>query len=262
LAITIDQVGRDLIPSPQGHHRRLENRQQQGSFTMAKTHDINVEFRDLQGKGASRRLRHTDNVPAIIYGGGEAPRMLQLDQKIAYRYSQQEWFFTNILILKAGDQTQRALVRDIQRHPYKQRIMHIDFQRVSDNEIVKLRVPVHFLNQEKSPAGKTGGSTILHELNDVEIACYPKDLPEFLEVDLIDLKIGDVLHISDIKLPTGVTIPSLKLGKSHDSSIVIAKAPIVEEVVVAAPAASKPVPAAKQKAPETSAAAKAPAKKK
>jgi large subunit ribosomal protein L25 len=227
---------------------------------MAKTHDVNVEFRNDQGKGASRRLRHTDKVPAILYGGGEAPRALQLDQTIAYRYSLQEWFYTNILLLKVGNETQKALLRDVQRHPYKQKLIHLDFQRVSENEIIKIRVPLHFLNQETSPAGKTGGALITHELNDVEVACYPRDLPEFLELDLADLKIGDVLHVSDIKLPNGVVIPSLKLGKMHDLPVVVAKAPIVEEEVVAAPTSSKPVPAAKQKAPE--AAAKAPAKKK
>ena len=234
---------------------------------MAKTHDIPVEFRDLQGKSASRRLRHTEKVPAILYGGGEAPRMLQLDQKIAYRYSQAEWFYTNILVLKEGEQTQRALLRDIQRHPYKQRLLHLDFQRVSDNEIVKIRVPLHFINQEKSPAGKITGSFIMHELNAVIVACLPKDLPENIEIDLIDLKIGDIIHISDIKLPEGVVIPSLKLGKMHDLPIVLAKAPLVEEVVAeVAPAGKKPAAKAAAKAPAAKAAAapaaKAPAAKK
>ena len=240
---------------------------------MAKTHDVAVEFRNDQGKGASRRLRLTENVPAIIYGGGEAPRALQLDQKIAYRYSQQEWFYTNILVLKAGNETQRALLRDIQRHPYKQQIMHLDFQRVSDSEIVKIRVPLHFVNQEISPAGKIGGAFIMHELNQVVVACLPKDLPEHLEVDLSELNIGDVIHISDIKLPEGVTIPSLRLGKLHNLPIVLAKPPLVEEVVeVAAPTkggkpVGKSVPAAAQKqdgkVPAAKAAAKAaPAKKK
>jgi large subunit ribosomal protein L25 len=237
---------------------------------MAKTHEVPVEFRDDQGKGASRRLRHTDKVPAILYGGGEAPRMLQLDQKIAYRYSQAEWFYTNILLLKAGNDTQRALLRDVQRHPYKQRLLHLDFQRVSDNEIVKIRVPLHFLNQEVSPAGKTGGALILHECNDVVVACFPKDLPEFIEVNLSELKIGDIIHLSDLKLPEGVTIPSLKLGKGHDLPVALAKMTAAEEEAAAAPEAGKPVPAAGQKndgkpaaAPAKAAAkaaAKAPAK--
>lgn len=233
---------------------------------MAKTHDVDVEFRNDQGKGASRRLRLADKVPAILYGGGEAPRALQIDQKFALRYSKQEWFFTNILLLKVGNDTQRALLRDIQRHPYKQQIMHLDFQRVSDTEIVKLRVPLHFLNQESSPAGKIGGSMIMHELNDIEIACLPTDLPEYLEVDLADLKIGDVVHISDIKLPKGVTVPSLRLGKLHDLPVVLAKAPRVEEEAPAEAAAATGKPAAKapaSKAPAAKApAAKAPAKKK
>ena len=235
---------------------------------MAKTHDVAVEFRNDQGKGASRRLRLTETVPAIIYGGGEAPRTLQMDQKIAYRSSQQGWFYTNILVLKAGGETQRALLRDIQRHPYKQQIMHLDFQRVTDNEIVKIRVPISFVNQEISPAGKIGGSLIMHELNQVVIACLPKDLPEFLEVDLSDLNVGDVLHISDIKLPKGVTIPSLRLGKMHNLPVVVAKPPLVEEVVeVVAPTkggkpVGKSVPAAAQKQDGKAPAAKAPAKKK
>lgn len=234
---------------------------------MAKTHDVDVEFRNDQGKGASRRLRLTDKVPAILYGGGQAPRALQIDQKFALRYSKQEWFFTNILLLKVGNDTQRALLRDIQRHPYKQQIMHLDFQRVSDTEIVKLRVPLHFLNQESSPAGKIGGSMIMHELNDIEIACLPNDLPEYLEVDLADLKIGDVVHISDIKLPKGVTVPSLRLGKLHDLPVVLAKAPRIEEEVApvdAAPAGGKPAAKAPaSKAPAAKApAAKAPAAKK
>ena len=233
---------------------------------MAKTHDVDVEFRNDQGKGASRRLRLADKVPAILYGGGEAPRALQIDQKFALRYSKQEWFFTNILLLKVGNDTQRALLRDIQRHPYKQQIMHLDFQRVTDTEVVKLRVPLHFLNQETSPAGKIGGALIMHELNDIEIACLPNDLPEYLEVDLADLKIGDVVHISDIKLPKGVSVPSLRLGKLHDLPVVLAKAPRVEEEVVADAPATGKAPASKapaSKAPAAKApAAKAPAKKK
>ena len=233
---------------------------------MAKTHDVDVEFRNDQGKGASRRLRLADKVPAILYGGGEAPRALQIDQKFALRYSKLEWFFTNILLLKVGNETQRALLRDIQRHPYKQQIMHLDFQRVTDTEIVKLRVPLHFLNQEGSPAGKIGGSLITHELNDIEIACLPNDLPEYLEVDLADLKIGDVVHISDIKLPQGVSVPSLRLGKLHNLPVVVAKAPRVEEEAAPADAAPSGKPASKapaSKAPAAKApAAKAPAKKK
>src|SRR5688500_6667628 len=138
----------------------------------------------------------------------------------------------------------------MQRHPYKAQIMHVDFQRVSENEAIRLSVPLHFLNQETSPAGKTGGVVIMHELNEVEISCLPKNLPEFIEVDLANLAEGDILHLSDIKLPEGVEIPELKLGKEHDVAVIIARQ-LKEEV--AAPVEGAPlaeVPAVKQATPE------------
>ena len=190
---------------------------------MAKIRNVPVEFRTDEGKGASRRLRRAGKVPAILYGGGEAPRLLQLDQLLAYRYAKNEWFYTSILELDVGNDKQKALLRDLQRHPYKPYLMHIDFQRVSETEPVRLRVPLHFLNQEISPAGKTGGCVILHELNDIEIECLPKDLPEHIDVDLSQLAVGDIVHLSDLKLPAGVEVPELKLGKEHDVAVVSAK---------------------------------------
>ncbi len=230
---------------------------------MAKVHKVPVEFRADNGKGASRRLRRSGKVPAILYGGDLPPRALQLDQLLAYRYAGNEWFYTSILELDVGAETQKALVRDLQRHPYKPLLTHIDFQRVLENEILRLRVPLHFLNQEKSPAGKTGGALILHELNDIEIACLPKDLPEFLEIDLIELKVGDTIHVSDIKLPAGVEIPSLKLGREHDLAVVVARMTVEEQPEAAAEgAAATPAPAAGKKAAAApaKAAAAAPAK--
>lgn len=235
---------------------------------MAKTHEVNVAFREDQGKGASRRLRHAGEVPAIIYGGGEAPRALKLTQKDALNYIGKEWFYTNILLLKAGDETQKALLRDVQKHPYKPIVMHIDFQRIREDEKVRLRVPLHFLNQEKSPAGKTAGCTVLHELNDVEVSCFPKDLPEFIAVDLGEMAVGQIIHVSDLKLPEGVEIPSLKLGKEHNLAVAIAKMAIVEaeatpaEAAPAAPAKKGGKAPAKPAAAAPAPAAKAPAKKK
>ncbi len=237
---------------------------------MAKVRNVPVEFRADEGKGASRRLRAAGKVPAILYGGGQAPRALQLDMLLAYRYANSEWFYTSILELDVGNETQKALLRDLQRHPYKPMLMHIDFQRVSETEPVRLRVPLHFINQEVSPAGKMAGALILHELNDVEISCLPKDLPEFLQIDLSNLQVGDTIHVSDIKLPEGVEIPSLKLGREHDVAVVVARM-IAEElpevpaegaVVPAAPAGKKPAakaaaaPAAKAAAPAKPAAKK------
>ncbi|MCB1605664.1 MAG: 50S ribosomal protein L25/general stress protein Ctc [Xanthomonadales bacterium] len=196
---------------------------------MATAHQVPVEFREDSGKGASRRLRRSEMVPAILYGGDLPPRSLQMTQKLASLYSTKEWFYTSVLELTVGDDVQRAVLRDIQRHPYKKRVMHLDFQRISDTETLRLRVPLHFLNQSTSPAGKTGGCVILHELNDVEIECLPKDLPEYIEVDLAKLEVGSVVHLSEIVLPAGVIIPELNLGKEHDVSVVSAKMAAVEK---------------------------------
>ncbi len=216
---------------------------------MAKIRNVPVEFRTDEGKGASRRLRRAGKVPAILYGGGEEPRMLQLDQLLAYRYAKNEWFYTSILELDVGNEKQKALLRDLQRHPYKPYLMHIDFQRVSETEPVRLKVPLHFLNQDSSPAGKTGGALVLHELNDLEISCLPKDLPEYLEIDLANLNVGDTIHISDIKLPEGVEVPSLKLGREHDLAVVVARMTVEEVAEEAAEGAEAAAPAAAGKKP-------------
>jgi len=228
---------------------------------MAKVQKVPVEFREDEGKGASRRLRRAGKVPAILYGGGQEPRLLQLDQLLVYRYAKSEWFYTSILELDVGNETQKALVRALQRHPYKPMLLHIDFQRVSENEPVRLRVPLHFLNQDVSPAGKTSGVLVLHELNDLWVSCLPKDLPEFIEVDLTELKEGDTIHISDLKLPEGVEVPSLKLGREHDLAVVVARMTAEEVVEVPEEGAAAAAPAAgKKKAAPAKAAAAAPAK--
>jgi len=119
-------------------------------------------------------------------------------------------------------------LRDMQRHPFKQQILHLDFLRINEDEAIRVRVPLHFINQESSPAGKTGGAIIMHEMTEVEISCLPKDLPEFIEVDLAELKVDDIIHLSGLKLPKGTEIVELKLGKEHDIAVVIAKLGRVE----------------------------------
>ena len=187
------------------------------------THEINVERRAVEGKGASRRLRTAGKIPAIVYGGGLDPVAIQLDHEKVWLASQNEWFYSSILDLSLAGDVQQVLLRDIQRHPFKQLIMHLDFQRVSADQALRASVPLHFLNEDKSPAGKTAGVLVLHELNEVEVSCLPKDLPEFIEVDLGALKVGDIVHLSQVKLPAGVEIPELRLGKEHDVAVVIAK---------------------------------------
>jgi large subunit ribosomal protein L25 len=231
-----------------------------GITKMAKTHAINVETRKDEGKGASRRLRHAGFVPAIVYGGELKPVSIKIEHKDVWHASQNEWFYSSILDLNLGGDVQRVLLRDMQRHPFKQLVLHLDFQRVNENEAIRVRVPLHFLNQELSPAGKTSGIVIMHELTDIEISCLPKNLPEHVEIDLSDLKPGDIVHLSELTLPEGVEIPELRFGKEHDHAVVVAKE--VREEAEAVPAAGEVEGAqAATAGAAPAAAAKAPAKK-
>jgi large subunit ribosomal protein L25 len=186
-------------------------------------HILKATGRKVEGKGASRRLRHAASIPAIVYGGKSAPQPVQLDHEKTWLAQQNEWFYSSILTLEIDGKPEPVLLRDMQRHPFKQIIMHLDFQRVDLNAALKASVPLHFLNQDSSPAGKAADVVITHELNEVTVSCLPKDLPEFIEIDLAKLAVGDVVHLSDIKLPKGVELPELKLGKEHDVAVVMAK---------------------------------------
>ena len=230
---------------------------------MATIHEIPAESRTDEGKGASRRLRQTGKVPAIVYGGSEAPAAIQLHHNTVFLASHNEWFYSSLLDLKVDGKAQKVLLRDMQRHPFKPQLLHLDFQRVDENTAIRIRVPLHFVNQEKSPAGKTSGVLVSHALTDIEISCLPRDLPEYIEVDLAELNIGDIVHISDLKLPNGVEIPELRLGKEHDAAVVTAQELRAE--VEAAPAegeaAAGAAPAAGAAAPAAAAGAKKDEKK-
>ena len=210
---------------------------------MAITHEIKVERRTDEGKGASRRLRHAAKIPAIVYGGELKPVSIQIDHEAIWLASQHEWFYSSILDLSLGGDIQKVLLRDMQRHPFKQQIMHLDFQRVNENEALRTAEPLHFIGEEASPAGKSSEVVVTHEQNEVVVECLPKDLPEFIEVDLSTLDVGQIVHLSDLKLPNGVSIPELKLGKEHDIAVVIAKHG--KEEVEEAPAETAEVPASK-----------------
>ena len=186
-------------------------------------HKISATSRKDEGKGASRRLRHAGMIPAVVYGGDAAPQSIQLEHEKTWLASQHEWFYSSIIDLEIDGKVEQALLRDMQRHPYRQIIMHLDFQRVEAGKMLRTSVPLHFVNEDNSPAGKSAEVVVTHELNEVTIECLPKDLPEFIEVDLGSLKSGDIVHLSQIKLPAGVSIPELKLGKEHDLAVVIAK---------------------------------------
>ncbi len=187
---------------------------------MAKTFAIPAELREDQGKGASRRLRREGLVPAILYGAGRDPRSLQIPHRFLLKALENEAFFTSLLEIDASGRKQKVVLRDLQRHPYKQQILHADFQRISEDEKLRMNVPLHFANEQDSPAGKMAGVVISHNVNDVEILCLPKHLPEYLEVDLVDMDVGTIVHLSDITLPEGVEIIAL----SHDDDAVVATA--------------------------------------
>jgi len=174
--------------------------------------DLIADFREDQGKGASRRLRREGRVPAIIYGGGRPPRKLSFDHNKVLRELENESFYSSVLNIKVGDKSQPAVVKDIQRHPAKPIIMHMDFQRIVAGEAIRMNVPLHFVGGDDAPGVKQDGGTMSQLITDVEVACLPKDLPEFIEVDVSALNVGDMLHLSDIKLPAGVEMPELAQG--------------------------------------------------
>ncbi|HST45787.1 MAG TPA: 50S ribosomal protein L25/general stress protein Ctc [Luteimonas sp.] len=208
-------------------------------------HTITATSRNDEGKGASRRLRRHALVPAVIYGGHAEPRSIQLEHEKTWVASQNEWFYASILSLELDGKTERVLLRDMQRHPYKQQIMHIDFQRVSANEAVRMNVPLHFINGDTSPAGKAADVALTHEMNEIEVSCLPADLPEFIEVDLGEMQVGDTVHLSDVKFPKGVE-STLKVDDEHNPAVAVArfvKEEIEEEVIDAEGAE---VPASKQ----------------
>lgn len=196
---------------------------------MSEQLDIPAQLRDVRGKGASRRLRRQGLVPGILYGGDRDPVALQITQQFLQHVMDDEGFYTTIQQISVDDgRKQKVIVRDLQRHPFKSEVMHIDFQRISDTEKLNIRVPLHFLNEEKSPAGKKSSVVIAHQITDVEILCLPKDLPEFLSLDLADMDVGDSRNLSDIETPEGVEIVSLM----HDEDLtVVSAAHVAEETV-------------------------------
>ena len=168
---------------------------------------VTAELRTDQGKGASRRLRRTGRLPGILYGAHKEPTMISLLHNEMVHHLEDEAFYSNLLTLNLGGSQETVVLKDLQRHPAKPFIMHADFQRVQADEKIRLHVPLHFINEAKCPGVKAGGK-VSHQLTDVEISCLPKDLPEFIEVDMAEMDVGDALHLSQLKLPAGVEYPS------------------------------------------------------
>jgi large subunit ribosomal protein L25 len=175
--------------------------------------ELVAEFRDAQGKGASRRLRHANKVPAILYGGHRDPRALSLDHTKLLLLLDNERFYSTIINLKVGELNQAAILKDVQRHPAKNAIVHIDLQRVLDDEKIRITIPLHFKGEAVSPGVKKGG-VVSHLRNEIEITCLPKDLPEFVEVDLSGVSLNQMVYLADLKVPDGVEIPELTHGRN------------------------------------------------
>jgi len=204
-----------------------------------------ADLRDMQGKGASRRLRHKGKVPAILYGGHQDAQALVLDQQNLLTMVGDERFYSSIVQLKIGERTTEAIVKDIQMHPAKNVVVHVDLQRVVENERIRIMLPIHFKNETVSPGVKVQGGVISHMRSDVEITCLPKDLPEFLVLDLASMNLNETKFLSDIPLPEGVTIPELQRRNAPVVSIHSPRAEEPEAVAAeAAPAEGAAAPAA------------------
>ena len=191
---------------------------------MAISFNIEAELRTDLGKGASRRLRHEEKFPAVVYGAGKDPVSLTLDHKKFLHSLENEAFYSHILTLNIGGKDEQVVLKDLQRHPAKIAVMHADFLRVSANEKLHMNVPLHFINAEECPGAKEGG-LITHNMSEVEVACLPKDLPEFMEVDLSKLELDHSLHMSDITVPAGVEVVELSHGEAHDQPIAACHVP-------------------------------------
>jgi large subunit ribosomal protein L25 len=208
--------------------------------------------RAKQGTGASRRLRNSGRTPGIVYGGAAEPLAIELDHNALWHAIKKEAFHASILDMELNGKESKVLLRNVQMHPFKQLVLHIDFQRVDANTKLHMKVPLHFKNQEESSAFKVDHCLITHVLNEIDVACLPGDLPEFIEVDLSDLKKGASFHLSDVKLPKGVS--AVVRGKENPVlvSVVVPAAEVAAEAAAeaaaAAPAAKggKAAPAAKK----------------
>lgn len=174
--------------------------------------EIDANKRELQGKGASRRLRSAGKVPGVVYGGEGAAQSIELDHNNLYHKLKLEAFHASVLSLNIEGDKEQVLLRDVQMHPYKQQVLHVDFQRVDKNKKLHVKVPLHFINAEVSPGVKLSGGMISHVLTEVDVSCLPKDLPEYITVDLSEMTAGSTLHLSDLKLPENVEISALIRG--------------------------------------------------
>ncbi|MBK6336873.1 MAG: 50S ribosomal protein L25/general stress protein Ctc [Betaproteobacteria bacterium] len=213
--------------------------------------------RTQEGRGASRRMRRAGKAPGIVYGGATAPQPIELDHNALFHALRNEAFHASILKMTLDGSTTKVLLRDVQMHPFKNEILHVDFQRIDENRKIHMKVPMHFVNEDVSPAVKVSGALVSHVLNEVDVACLPKDLPEFIEVDLSTLAVGQSLHASGLKLPAGVTVVSHGKRDPVVATAVMPRAHVeAEEAAATEAAAATPAPAAEAKPAEKKEAAK------
>lgn len=202
--------------------------------------EISADKRTLQGKGASRRLRGSGKVPAIIYGGDQEAESIEMDHNDLFHKLKLEAFHASILSLSVAGKKEQVLLRDIQMHPFKHQVLHVDFQRVDKNKKTHMKVPLHFINAENAPGVKTSGGIVTHILTEVDISCLPDALPEFISVDLAELTAGHTLHLSDLVLPNGVEIIALARGdNSPVATIVIPRSALSDEAAAGDEAAAE-----------------------
>lgn len=190
-------------------------------------YEIEAELRHDRGKGASRRLRRGGKVPAIVYGGHDDALAVQVNHNEMLLQTAHEAFYSHILALKVDGTSQRVVLKDLQRHPYKPFIMHMDFQRVSESEAITIRVPLHFLNEENCVGVKQEGGVVAHLMVDIEVTCLPRDLPEYIELDLRNLALGESIHLGEVVLPPGVENTALAHGGDPDQAVVSVHTPRV-----------------------------------
>tara|TARA_R110000782_G_scaffold99844_2_gene185795 strand:- start:314 stop:988 length:675 start_codon:yes stop_codon:yes gene_type:complete len=189
--------------------------------------ELIAEARTDVGKGASRRLRRDGKLPGIVYGTSKEASMITLQHNAVMHNLEHEAFYSQILSLKIGSETESVVLKDLQRHPYKRSLLHIDLLRVDANETLTMRIPLHYINEEKCAGVKNEGGVISHLMTDIDIVCLPKDLPEYIEVDMLEVNLNDTLHLSDLKLPEGVDIHSLLHGGDAAQPVASVHAPKV-----------------------------------
>ncbi len=199
---------------------------------MAATFELIAEIREDKGRGASRRLRrNADKFPGIIYGGEQEPQMIEIEHRHIVKALENEAFYSHIITLKVSGNDEQVILKDLQRHPAKPRVLHADFQRVKKGHKISVHVPLHFLNEDTCPGVKLQGGVVAHLMSDIEVLCLPEDLPEFIEVDCTELNIGDTIHLSEIKVPDTVEIIALSHDDDQDQPVVNIHKPraVVEE---------------------------------